>query len=129
MSGGFTPKLRTVSEGLSGEAAVIASEHAMFKSPGITLDSSLVGADANGDKILKAGTIVGKVTATGKYGAYDNSASDGRQTATGAIIESVNLRDGDVITGMLIHGSLYEARVSGLDAAGRTDLAGKIIFQ
>lgn len=129
MSGGFTPKLKHTGALVHPEAAVVASEHAMFKSVGITLDASLVGADADGNKILKAGTVIGKVTTSGKHGAYNNSLNDGRETAVGVLPESVNLRDGDVITNLLIHGSVYAARTSGLDTAARTDLAGRIIFQ
>jgi len=129
MSGGFTPGLKHSGDFVTPEASVLASEHAMFKRVGITLDALLVGADADGNKILKAGTIIGKVTATGKYGAYNNGLDDGRETAEGVLPESVNLKDGDVITGLLIHGSVPEARTSGLDSAARTDLAGRIIFQ
>lgn len=129
MSGGFTPALVTTSDGVTAEASVLASEHAMFKRVGITLDASLVAADGDGNKILAAGTVIGKVTATGKYGAYNNAATDGREVAVGLITESVNLKDGDVITHLLLHGSVLEARCTGVDANAKTDLAGRIIFQ
>lgn len=129
MSGGFTPGLVRSGDLVTPQPAVIASEHYMMKSTGITLDSSLVGADANGNKILQAGTVIGKVTATGKYGAYVGNANDGRETAVGILPEGVNLKDGDVVSGLLIHGSVYTARTSGLDNDARADLAGRIIFQ
>jgi len=39
---------------------------------------------------LKAGAVVGRVTASGKIGEYDNAAADGRQTAIGVLIADVN---------------------------------------
>lgn len=129
MSGGFTPRLVTVSDGVSSEASILASEHNLSKRVGITIDSTTVGADAKGNKILKAGTLLGKITSSGKYAAYDNALSNGRETAEGILPESVNLKDGDVITGLILHGSVLTARISGLDAGARTDLAGRIIFQ
>jgi hypothetical protein len=129
VSGGFNPKLVTVSDAVSFEAAFLASEHLMSKRSGITVDASTVGADANLNKILKAGTVMGKVTSSGKYRAYLNTASDGSEVAEGFLYETINLKDGDVICGLLIHGSVLEARCSGIDAAAKTDLAGRIIFQ
>lgn len=128
-SGGFNPSLKTVSDDVSVEASFLASEHIVVKRDGATFDSSIPGADANGYKILDAGTVVGVVTATGKYGAYDNTANDGRATAVGILVEGINLRDGDVIAGVLLHGSVLEARCSGIDAGGKADLIGQIIFQ
>lgn len=126
----FRPSLKRTSEGPEDyEASFLASEHGMVKRIGITLDASLVSADSNGDKILNAGAALGKISASGKYTLYDNAGSDGEQVCTGFLMEAVNLRDGDVITGMLIHGSVLSARVSGLDSSGAIDLQGKIIFQ
>jgi hypothetical protein len=101
----------------------------MFKRQGITLDAATVGVDADGNKFLYAGTVLGEITATGLYGAYDNGASDGRQAAKGFLLETVNLKDGNAVTGMLIHGSVIEARTSGVDANAKTDFAGAFIFQ
>ena len=45
---------------------------------------------------LGAGAVVGKITATGKYAAYDNQASDGTQTAAGVLYAAVDASDGDM---------------------------------
>lgn len=130
MSGGFTPALKTVSDLVTAEASVLASEHGMVKRVGVTIDATTVGVvDSLGNKPMKAGTIVGKITSGGKYAAYDNALSNGREVAAGILTESINLKDGDVITGILMHGSVLEARISGLDSGARADLAGRIIFQ
>lgn len=124
----FKPGLRRESLGVSPDYAFLASEHYATIRSGVTFDSSIPGADADGNKILMAGTVVGKVTATGKYGAYDNGAIDGRETAVGFLMEEINLKDGDVTAPIMTHGSVIVARTSGLDAAARTDLAGRFFF-
>lgn len=129
-SGGFVPKLTKESLGVAETGgSFLASEHMMVRRVGITVDSTSVAADADGNKVIPAGTVLGQITATGKFGIYNNTYTDGRETAVGFLLESINLRHGDVITGLLQHGSVVEARVSGLDAAARTDLAGRIVFQ
>lgn len=132
MSGGFTPSLRTEDDGLGIDYVpeFMASETAIFKRGGITVDASTVGADANGDKILRKGTVMALVDSTGKYRAYLNSLNaDAGGVASGFLPESINLRDGDVICGLLIMGSVIASRTSGLDSNARTDLAGRIVFQ
>lgn len=237
MSGGFTPGLRTVADGVTAEASFLASEHMMVRRLGITLDADLVSADGSGHKVVKAGTVLGKVTATGLYGPYVGGASegqtvtldatagtfaltfdgettaaiaynaaasavqsallalsnlqsgdvtvtgnaggpytvtfagqyagqnvpalvsdvsalekgaggagsgtatvatvgagggstvsDGREVAAGILLESVNLEFGDTVAGMLIHGSVLEARCTGVDAAAKSALS-QIVFQ
>lgn len=129
-SGGFRPSLVRTSESVNEEASFLASEHMMVKRSGVTLDASTVGADANGDKVLRAGTVLALVDSSGKHRAYDNGlAADAGGTAAGLLLGSVNLRDGDVVAAMVVHGSALAARTSGLDANARTDLAGRIVFQ
>lgn len=127
---GFRPSLRTTSEDVTSEASFLASEHILAKRVGITVDATTVGVDADGNKILRAGTVLAKVASSGKYRAYDNAlGSTAGGTAEGFLFESINLRYGDVIGGLLLHGSVLDARCSGLDANARTDLAGRIVFQ
>lgn len=51
---------------------------------------------AQGSSALVAGTVLGKITATGKYTAYDNQASDGTQTAAGILYAGVDPTTEDV---------------------------------
>lgn len=134
MSGGFTPTLVTTNDELSGQINVLASQNTMFKSVGATLDASLFPADAKGNKYVLNGTLVAKVTATGKYGPYDAAATDGREDAqagdAGYIVHGgVNLRDGDTIVGLLFAGSVLRARLLNTDEAAEAALSGRIIFQ
>lgn len=63
-------------------------------------------AEANGDlsreaitvvagQALRPGAVVGKITATGKYAAYDNGASDGTQAAAGILWDGVDASGAD----------------------------------
>jgi hypothetical protein len=45
------------------------------------LDGTVV---AEGDKYIELGTVLARITASGKYGPFDSTASDGRQLATSA---------------------------------------------
>lgn len=133
-SGGFTPGLVRSDVALTGGADFLASEKMTVKRGGITLDASLVAADGDGNKILVAGTFVTRVTANGKYGKYTPGAVNGTQTPdandSGYLLESVNLRNGDVINGALIGGSVLTARVAPApDATTKAAIAGRIILQ
>lgn len=44
---------------------------------------------------LVIGTVLGKITASGKYAAYDNDAVDGTQTAAGILTAAVNASAAD----------------------------------
>jgi len=99
----------------------LASRHYVTKT--VTIDASTVPADGNGDKILKAGTVLGKITASGLYGPYDPGAADGRETADCILLNSVNCRDGNQVAAAVTHGVVYEARVTGLDGQAKQQLA------
>lgn len=44
---------------------------------------------------LVAGAVLGKITADGNYAAYDNTASDGTQTAAGILYAAVDATSAD----------------------------------
>lgn len=63
---------------------------------------------------LKAGAVLGRITASGKYKAYDNAAADGSQAAAGVLYDDVDasaadakgvaiLRDAEVNGGELVY--------------------------
>lgn len=126
---GFKPGLRRESLGVGPEYSFLASQHVQVKRAGVTIDATTVGPDAAGDEILVAGTVLGKITASGKYRAYLNGSSDGSETAVGFLMETINLRDGDVVASMLTHGSVIVARTSGLDSNARTDFGGRYFYE
>lgn len=132
-SGGFRPSLKTVSQGVTAEAEFLASEHYMAKRVGVTIDADAVTADGDGNKILTKGTLLCKITASGKYGPYDSGAGDGREEVgddAGFLWESLDLTDGDVVAGVILHGSVLEARLAGSwDSSAKAALAGRFVFQ
>lgn len=68
--GGFSPGLRYQNLEIDSTVDWLASEHFSVKRAGITIDYTTVPADANGRRILRGGTAIGKITASGKYGPY-----------------------------------------------------------
>jgi hypothetical protein len=130
--GGFTPGLKRTDWALTGGATHLASEKYIAKRSGVTIDATTVSADSDGNKIVKAGTFVVPIGGVkgAKYQAYTGTGTVDPDTS-GYTFESVNCRDGDVICGILIQGSVYRFRVtpSSIDAATKTATAGRIIYQ
>lgn len=89
---------------------------------------------------LAAGTLLGKVTATGKHKAYANGNSDGSETAVPLILEYgiTTDADGNVSFATDVGGKLPTApvftrgdfrteHIPNLDANGLADIGGKIL--
>lgn len=79
---------------------------------------------------MVAGTVLGKITASGKYTAYSNAASDGTEVAAGILYSGVE--DLAVDQKAVMFGrdcEVAEIRLTGIDAAGKADLklAGVIV--
>ncbi|WP_052336142.1 hypothetical protein [Mycobacterium canetti] len=101
-------------------------------SPGVTVATVTPAHYANG--YIPSGTAIGKVTATGLFGPYDNAASDGREVCygftygdvravrpNGAVASKVGT--GAVVTGAVSVAKLPFQQGSGsIDANGKTDL-------
>lgn len=49
-----------------------------------------------GSGVLPTGTVLGKVTASGKYGVYDNAATNGTEVAAAILAEAVDATTVDV---------------------------------
>jgi hypothetical protein len=129
--GGFTPGLKTTQDPLLSSVEFLASQDYTVKRSGITLAAAAVTADSDGNKIVKGGTVLYKHAATGKYGPAIQAGATGVDAEAKGLLfpGDVNLADGDVITGMLIRGSVLEARCTGVTAAVKTALGDRIIWQ
>jgi hypothetical protein len=103
----------------------------------ITIDRSafnLTVTFPNG--FIPSGVVLGKITATGLYGPYDNAAVDGREVAVGFLAVTVAAPTAaaatqDIAAALYWKGRVIESMLPtghGLDAAGRTDLAAKFRF-
>lgn len=78
---------------------------------------------------MVAGTVVGKITASGKYVAYDNGAADGSEVAAGVLYRGVADSAADqqaVIIARLAE--VKEDELTGLDANGKADLKALFII-
>ncbi|MGE3175915.1 MAG: head decoration protein [Vicinamibacterales bacterium] len=65
-----------------------AAEFLVSESPGsISRDEATVTVAAT--TTLKAGMVLGRLTATGKYVPYDNAGSDGSEAAYGVLLDEV----------------------------------------
>lgn len=73
---------------------------------------------------LPSGQLLGKITATGKYVAYNNAATDGSDVAVGILYAAVLDKAVDqravAITRLC---EVKAAALTGLDTTGRADLA------
>lgn len=113
----------------------LGSAHGTTATRTITLDVSAFTANTHYPKgFIASGTLLGRITATGLYGPYSAAAGDGRQNAAGHLFNSTPVRAGgpDVGAPLLEHGVVNVSNLpanSGLDSAGRTDLAGQIIYR
>src|SRR4051794_25684371 len=103
---------------------------------GVTPDVSKFTAGTHyPDGFIKSGIPLGKITAGGKYGPYDDAASDGRQTCVGFLFTGVEVvtRRGATLSSavgsMLVHCAVKESKLPAtVDAAGKVDLASRVIF-
>lgn len=113
----------------------LASAHGTEATRSITLDvSTFTPADHFPDGFIPSGITLGRITATGKYGPYDDAAVDGRAVNAGHLFNSTKVAEGgaDVGAPLLEHGAVVEALLPdnhGLDAAGKADVAGRIIYR
>ncbi|MER7922186.1 head decoration protein [Streptomyces sp. NPDC096057] len=113
----------------------LGSQHGTDVLRSITLDvSTFTKATHYPDGYLKSGLPLGKITASGKYGLYDDTKSDGRQTLVGLLWTGVEVIDhrGTASTSvggsMFVHGFVKTSALPapGIDANGLVDVASRI---
>lgn len=104
----------------------LGAEHGTNECESITLDPALMLA-AFADGEIPSGVVLGRVTATGRYGPYSDAAGDGRQTARGHLFDTVKVTTGHNTGAALYwHGRVITAFLPtghGLDAAAQVELA------
>lgn len=78
---------------------------------------------------LPSGTKLAKITASGKYGLYDDTATDGRQTLVGFLLTAQKIGTNDIVAPIFEHGRINEGALPfTVDANGKADVAGRIEF-
>ena len=78
---------------------------------GITIDTAAITADSNGDKIIKKGMPMAKLTASGKFVPYDPAGTDGSENPTVILKRTVNVKDGDHVVGGYEVGKFIKERI------------------
>jgi hypothetical protein len=78
---------------------------------GVTIDRLLIPVNADGERIIYAGEIIGKVTATGLYGPWDMSAADGRSVARGVVVQDTNVTNSNAFVGAVDECRIHVARM------------------
>lgn len=114
----------------------LGSAHGTDAPVSVTLDVSKFTPTStyHPDGYLKSGIPLGKITSSGHYGPYDDTATDGRETLVGFLFtaQDVNARgrtSTHVVGSMLLHCFIREAKLPvPVDANGKADVAGRIIF-
>lgn len=72
---------------------------------------------------IASGTVMGKVTASGKYVPYSNAASNGSEVAAGILYNHLNAATGDVKAVIFDKDcEVNRFELTGLDTAGEADL-------
>jgi len=72
---------------------------------------------------LAAGTVLGRITATGKFVPYSNTATNGSEVAAAVLYDRLDAKTGD--TRAVVHVrdcEVANAMLTGLDTPGRADL-------
>lgn len=111
----------------------LASAHGTEAARSITLDMTTFTLGTHyPDGFLKAGLPLGKITASGKYGLYLDAAGDGRTDLVGLLFTAVKAPASTatpVSGALLLHCIVVEAKLPvAVDAAGKANVAGRIIF-
>jgi hypothetical protein len=116
----------------------LANTHMVLALP-ITIDSSArdaLQADGSTPRTpttqLRRGLVMGKITQSGKYAQYNDSAQDGTEVAVGILRDSVSVLDvlgaaSDALGSIVIFGMVVAHNCYGLDSPGKADLS-HIIF-
>ncbi|WP_029932519.1 head decoration protein [Nocardia otitidiscaviarum] len=109
----------------------LLSRHGTDHTPNVTLDISLFTAGTHyPNGYIPSGCVIGKVTATGLFGPYDDAAVDGRETAYGitfapvTAVRSNGTTATKVGTGALVHGVVSESKLPFQAGAGSVDANG-----
>lgn len=76
---------------------------------------------ASGAGVLYPGTVLGKITASGKYVAHDNALSNGAEVAAGILFHKVDATSADALTVGTVNGP---ATINGNDLIFKAGISG-----
>lgn len=112
----------------------IGAAHGIDLARSITLDTSAFTAGTHyPNGYIPSGTPLGRITATGLYGPYDNAGAGGLDVLAGFLLTPIKpgaVATTDVGGALYEHGRVVEANLPiAIDAAGKADVAGRITFE
>lgn len=101
---------------------------------GGVIDAATVDAGASPTYRVRRGLLLGKITATGKWTQFSDTATDGSQVAQGILM--IDLRMSDVLSGstadrnawIMVSGPVIASKVVGLTQKARADMFGRFVF-
>jgi len=116
-----------------GNQSWLGSAHGTDTARSVTLDTSAFTAGTHYPAgFFLSGLPIAKITATGKYGPYDDAAVDGRAVLAGFLFEAVKAPSVNTVDpngALLMHGFVVESKLPiAVDAAGKADVKGSLIF-
>jgi len=81
---------------------------------------------------LAAGTVLGQNSVNSEYAAYSSGGASGLDTAKCVLLDPADVTEfpsttGSLLSRALFGGSVYKAKLVGLDSNGETDLGAKTI--
>jgi hypothetical protein len=111
----------------------LASAHGTSNARTITLDTSTFTSGTHyPNGYFPSGLPLGKITATGKYGPYNDAASDGTEVLAGFLMTAIDAPSVNTIDpqgALLWHGAVIEAKLPvAVNANGKADVAGRLTF-
>ena len=79
---------------------------------------------ASGNGEIVAGTVLGVLDSGGEYAPYDDAATDGTETAAAVLWATTDTTDAAIDAAVIARDAeVIESELTGIDAAGVTDLA------
>lgn len=90
------------------------------------ISRKVVTVTVSGASKWLSGTVLGKITASGKYIKYSNGASDGSEVAAGILYNELDPVAGDIKATIIENDAeVIQAKLTGIDAPGIVDLAAR----
>ncbi len=105
---GYNLELRTTQVG--GELNIFDSGQVRWITGGVTIDHETVPL-VDGKRILPAGTIIGRITGSKKFGPWNAEATDGREVPLYMIAEEVDVTIGDKVVTAFDHARVIVERL------------------
>lgn len=109
----------------------LVGQHGVDVTPSVTLDISKFTKNTHyPDGFIKSGTPLGKITATGLYGPYNDAASDGTEVCAGLLfsfVRAIDPNNGNTLVkaggARFVHGLVNTAKLPiAINANGKADL-------